>query len=394
MKQPFAGVRVIEVGGTVAAAAATKTLCDFGADVVKVEPLDGGVMRRLAPFLDDRPQLDGGGFHLALDTGKRSLALDVTTASGRQVVAALAADADLLVQELPPDEAQALLATLPDGDGGASTVTITPHGLDGPFRDRIENDMSAFAWTTRMHRHAIDGEEPQRYAPQAPTMQVGATATAAGAAAIWHRDQHGVRSSIEVAAVEAMAGNVDSFFAIWTFSGADLPRPAGPSKLAYVAGNYECADGFVLFASQGEPFFSRLCTGIGHPELLEDPRFTDPAQKPLHWEQFMEYLDPWLRARTRLEVFTQLQQHGVMVAPVLEAPDVLSDPQAVARGSFVEVEQPEGGTSTIAGPPFRLPDAWEARPAPRFAEHTTELLDELGYSRDEQIALFRAGVTA
>lgn len=391
MTQPFAGVRVIEVGGTTAVAAATKTLSDFGAEVIKVEPLDGGVMRRLAPFVDDRPQLDGGSFHLALDTGKRSIALDVTTPSGRQVVAALAAEADLLVQELPPDEAEALLAVLPDD--GASTVTVSPHGLDGPFRDRLENDMSAFAWTTRMHRHSIEGEEPQRYGPQVATMQVGATATAAGAAAIWHREQHGVRSTVEVAAVEALAGNVDSFFAIWTFSGMDLPRTAGPSKMAYVAGNYECADGFVLFASQGEPFFSRLCTGIGHPELLEDPRFTDPAQKPLHWDDFMQYLDPWLKARTRLEVFTQLQEHGVMVAPVLEPADVITDPQAVARGSFVEVARSGGGTSTIAGPPFRLPDAWEARPAPRFGEHTTEVLDALGYSRDEQIALFRAGVT-
>ena len=394
MTQPFAGVRVVEVGGTVAAAAATKTLSDFGAEVIKIEPLDGGAMRRLPPFLDDRPTLDGGGFHLALDTGKRSLALDVTTASGRQVVAALAAGSDLLVQELPPDDAEALLAALPDD--GASTVTISPHGPDGPFRDRNENDMSAFAWTTRMHRHSIEGEEPQRYAPQVATIQVGATATAAAAAALWHREQHGTRSTIEVAAVEAMAGNVDSFFAIWTFSGMDLPRPAGPSKAAYPAGNYECGDGYVLFAAQGEPFFSRLCAGIGHPEMLEDPRFMDLAQRPLNWDLFMEYLDPWLKARTRLEVFTQLQEHGVMVAPVLEAPDVITDPQAVARGSFVDVEQSGGGgtTTTIAGPPFRLAGAWEARPTPRFGEHTGEVLDALGYTRDEQIALFRAGVTS
>jgi formyl-CoA transferase len=92
---------------------------------------------------------------------------------------------------------------------------------------------------------------------------------------------------------------------------------------------------------------------------------------------------------------TQLQEHGVMVAPVLEAPDVITDPQAVARGSFVDVEQAGGGeTTTIAGPPFRLDDAWEARPAPRFGEHTGEVLEALGYSRDEQIALFRAGVTS
>ena len=202
------------------------------------------------------------------------------------------------------------------------------------------------------------------------------------------------RAQQALAGVEAMTGNVDSFFTIWSMTGADLPRPAGVSKVAYVAGNYPCKDGFVLFASGGEPFFSRLCDGIGHPELKTDPRFFDPEQKPLHWDDFMTYLQPWLDERTKLEVFTQLQDVGVMVAPILEVPDALTDPQAVARGSFVKVDQPDVGAITLAGPPFRLGDAWQAQPAPRLGEHTSEVLGELGYSADEQIALFRAGVTA
>ena len=71
----------------------------------------------------------------------------------------------------------------------------------------------------------------------------------------------------------------------------------------------------------------------------------------------------------------------------------MATPQAVARGSFVEAPLADGGTTTLAGPPFRLADAWQARPAPRLGEHSTVLLDALGYSRDEQIALYRAGVT-
>jgi crotonobetainyl-CoA:carnitine CoA-transferase CaiB-like acyl-CoA transferase len=111
----------------------------------------------------------------------------------------------------------------------------------------------------------------------------------------------------------------------------------------------------------------------------------------------MAYLGPWLETRTRTEVVTELQAFGVMVAAALTPPEVLTDPQAVARGSFVTVDQPDLGKITLPGPPFRVReegnDAWCARPAPRLGEHTSEVLDAAGYTRDEQIALFRAGVT-
>jgi CoA:oxalate CoA-transferase len=257
---------------------------------------------------------------------------------------------------------------------------------------RLENDTSEFAWTTRMHLHAIAGRPPLRYGPYIPAMQVGGTAAAAGIAAVWSLEHGGERRDIEISAIEALSGNVDTYFTVWSFSQAEMPRQGGQSKAAYPAGNYRCKDGYVMFAAAGDRFFQRLCEGIGHPELITDPRFANPLEKPLHWADFMTYLEPWLMARTRQEVFTELQTYGVMVAPMLEIPDVEHDPQAVARGSFVEVEQPGVGSMKLAGPPFRLDDAWVAKPAPALGEHTVDLLDAAGYTRDEQAALFRAAV--
>lgn len=389
MAQPLAGVRVIEVGGGVAVAAATKTFSDFGADVVKFEPRGGGLLRRLAPFADERPHLDRGAYHLALDTGKRSIVADLATPSGREVLGRVARGTQLAIIELPVAETPSIQRIL--GAAGASVVAITPHGLEGPYASRLENDTSTFAWTTRMYLHAIAGRPPLRYGPYVPAMQVGSTAAAAGIAAVWSLEHEGERRDIEVSAVEALSGNVDVFFITWSFSQAEMPRAGGQSKTAYPAGNYRCKDGHVMFAASGDRFFQRLCEGIGHPELPADPRFATPAEKALHWADFMTYLEPWLLARTRQEVFTELQGYGVMVAPTLEIPDVERDPQAIARGSFVQLEQPGVGRMTIAGLPFRLDEAWIARPAPALGEHTVDLLDEAGYTRDEQAALFRAG---
>jgi crotonobetainyl-CoA:carnitine CoA-transferase CaiB-like acyl-CoA transferase len=297
---------------------------------------------------------------------------------------------DVVFVERPPAEAKRIAAL--GAEGGPTVITITPHGLEGPYADRLENDTSVFAWTTRMQMHAIAPRPPLRYAPYTPSIQVGTTASAAAMAAIWSREHAGPRRSIEVTSVEALAGNVDSFFVTWAFSGAEMPRVGGQSQAAYVAGAYACKDGHLVFASGGNPFFSRLCEGIGHPELATDPRFSDPLQKPLHWADFMEYLQPWLDGRTRNEVFTHLQSFGVMVAPVLTVAELLEDAQAVARGAFADVEQPLVGKNTIAGPPFHLDGSWEARPSPRLGEHTADILEELGYSATERVALFKAGV--
>ncbi len=391
--RPLAGHRVLEVGGSLPVAAAAKLFSDYGADVIKVEPIGGASMRRLPPFPGDIPDLEAGVWHVALDTGKRSVVVDIETASGREVLDRLCAQAGLVLVHT----ASALALDIREGVRALATppafVVLTEHGLDGPRSSHIENDTSLFAWTGRMRQHAIAGEEPLRYAPHVAEMQWAATASAAGVAALWAHASGQPAREVEVSGVEALTGNVDSWFVAWEFLGVESPRVAGQSNAAYPAGCYRCADGYVVFAAAGQPFFTRLCEGIGHPELATDPRFADPAQKPLHFDGFFAVLDPWLRARTKHEIFTTLQQYGVMVSPVLDASEVAGDAQAVARQSFVERTLPGDGTTLIAGPPFRMADGWEAGPPPRVGGHTDEVLRDLGYTSTERLALFRAGVT-
>jgi len=391
--RPLSGRRVVEVGGSVPVSAAGKLFSDYGADVIKVEALGGASLRRLPPFPDDIPHLDRGGMHVALDTGKRSIVVDLGTPSGVAILDRLAGSADLVLLHADASEAGELREGLRTLEQPPSVVVLTEHGLDGPYSGRLENGTSLLASTGRMRQHSIPGEEPLRYAPYVPEMQWGATAAAVANACLWSTTHGGAPREVEVSGVEAMTGNVDTWFLIWEFQGAEWPRVPGQSKTAYPAGCYECADGWVVFASANPPFFHRLCEAIGHPELITDERFLTPAEKALHFDEFFAILDPWLKQRTRDEVFTYLQSYGVMVAPVLDVSDVVADRQAVARGSFVEHGLPEGGTTLLAGPPFRLEGAWEARPAPRIGEHTDEILRELGYSTTERLALFRAAVT-
>ena len=395
--RPLSGRRVVEIGGSVSVAAAGKLFSDHGAEVVKVKPPGGEALRRLGPFPADVPGLDTGAFHIALDTGKQSLVVDLTTISGLEVLDRLCEAADLVLLHAETALARELSEGIRALKSRPSIVVLTDHGLEGPRSNRRENGTSLLASTGRMRQHSIPGEEPLRYAPYVPEMQWGATAAAVAAACLWATARGEEPREVEVSGVESLTGNVDTWFLIGEFHGAESPRQAGQSRTTYPAGCWRCADGYVMFASANPPFFPRLCEAIGRPDLATDARFLTPAEKALHFDEFFAILDPWLRERTRDDIFTYLQSYGVMVAPVLDVSEVVSDRQAVARGSFVEHPLPEGSpvaTTLLAGPPFHLEGAWAAEPAPRLGEHTDEVLRGLGYSTTERLALFRAGVTA
>jgi crotonobetainyl-CoA:carnitine CoA-transferase CaiB-like acyl-CoA transferase len=390
VEQPLAGIRVVELGGGVGGAAAAKSFADFGADVVSVEPPAGGELRRQPPFPDDRPHPDRGAFHLAFDMGKRSLALDIATASGREVLRRLFATAELVLGELPASEVPRLRA-LVDPASGPATVWLTPHGLDGPYSDRREADLTILAWSTRMEKRGAPGRPPLRRGPQAAVVQAGHTAAAIGLA-VWRARRHaGRRHDVDLAAVEAVLGNVDTAFVNWSFTGVERLSGVPAASAAPATGTYPCLDGFVVLAST-EPWLARLC------DFLDTAA---PGDSAFDWDETERRLRAYLGEHTKGEAFDELQAHGVMSAPVLDVSEIVEDPQAVARGSFATVEQPGVGAMRVAGAPFRLggvgsdADAgWQARPAPRLGEHTDELLAELGYDAAERQALARAGVTA
>ena len=247
-----------------------------------------------------------------------------------------------------------------------------------------------------MARHRLENEPPLRYAPHVVAMQVGLTAAASGIGAVWGHLHDGVRRDSEVSAVEALAGNVDTSFVAWSLAGG-APSVPRRSRNTYPVGTYGCKDGFVQLTAGDSPFFERACRAIGRPEFLDDMRFRTKESRPAHHEEFLAVFQPWLDERTRDEVFHAMQAERVLCTPILDVSEALRDAQSIARGSYVDVDQPGVGKMTLAGPPFRLgsmeSEAWSTGPAPRLGEHGWQILHSLGYSDDEQQALFRAGVT-
>ena len=165
--QPLHGIRVVEVGASVVSAAATKTFSDYGSDVVTVEPPRAGRSAGSLRSPTTGRNIDRGAYHLAFNTGS-ARSRSTSERRGSRGAPRLLRTAQLAVFDGAPAEILRLRA-LVDDEEGPSTVAITPHGLTGPYAERRENDLSMLSWTTRVHRNAIEGREPLRYAPEADT---------------------------------------------------------------------------------------------------------------------------------------------------------------------------------------------------------------------------------
>ena len=399
MQEIFNDYKIVEIGGGVALAAAGKQFSDFGSTVLKIENMDGGEIRRSPPFFQDKPSMNSGGMHIFLDTGKQSVIINYTSTSGMQIVNKIVSDANLVIIEEKPDVALQIIAAIKIANPNTSTLAISPHGLQGPYANRLESDLSIFAQSTRLARQRPsmdkDSLAPVGYAPYTTAMQVGLTAGAIASAILWKNNNKSFAYHAEVSAVEALASNVDTPFVAWALTDGVMNYAPASGRAAYPTGVYECSDGHVQFTGADSPFFERCCIAIGRPEWAEDERFLDLNQKPNHREEFLAHIIPWLKSRTKLEVFKIMQEAKVLCTPVFTVEEAINDPQAIARKSFTTFNQEDIGDVVSPAYPFKeymSDEEWILKPAPKFGEHTQKLLEKLDYSTAEQQALFRIGI--
>ncbi|MCX6024250.1 MAG: CoA transferase, partial [Chloroflexi bacterium] len=313
--------------------------------------------------------------------------LDIASLTGRRLLKKLAAWADIVIEDFAPGHlaslglgADDLLAANPK----LVLVSVTPFGQTGPYRSYLGTDLVVFALTTRLYVHGLPEREPQRFAPEVAAFQVGATAATAALGAHFAAVRYGIGQHVDVSAMEAILGNVDSRTLSFSYSGttASRERAAG----GYPNGPYPCADGYMLFAAGGDRYFRRLCRAIEMPELLDDPRFATPFSRPPYRDDFEALFIPWCLDRTRQEIFDVCQAARVMLAPINTVDELMRDPQMVAREFFQKVRHPTAGEVTLPGPLFHMAETpWRiVRPAPLLGEHNRDVYcDLLGYAPED-----------
>ena len=390
MSGPLAGIRVLELGSLIAGPFCAKTLGDFGAEVIKIEPPGEGDALRKWRRLRNGTSL---WWHVQ-SRNKKSVTCDLRQPAGQEIVRRLARRVHIMIENFRPGALErwnlgweALAAENPQ----LILVRISGYGQSGPYRERP--GFAAIAEAVGGMRYVIGF--PDR-PPARPNLSLGDTIAALhgviGALLALHAVKAGAGGQvIDVALYESVFNCMESLLPeydaqgyIRERSGSALPGIA-PSNL------YPCADGsFVLIAGNADSLYRRLMSAIGRVDLRDDPALARNDGRAAQMQRIDDAIAQWTRGRTQSEVLAAMEAAEVPAGRIYTAADIAADPHYLARGMLERIRAADGEPLTVPGiiPKLsRTPGAIRT-PAPSLGEHTDEVLREIGYS-DTDIARLR-----
>jgi crotonobetainyl-CoA:carnitine CoA-transferase CaiB-like acyl-CoA transferase len=383
MTKPFAGLRVLDFTTTIAGPHCTRLLADMGAEVIKIEAPEGDMMRSRPPLRDGASTYFG-----QLNTGKKSVVLDLKAPAAMTAIHALLAGTDILVENFRPGVMQRLkldYAALASRYPRLIHCSISGYGQTGP-----SSQLPAYAPVV----HAASGYDMAHLQYQGgrtrpdycglfiADVAVGTWAYGAIATALYQRQAGGRGQGIDLSMFETMLGFTLSELQFAQFKVAPPGRP--------IYGPLACSDGYLMVAVASEKSFQGFAQAAGHAEWVTDPRFEQYADRRAHWGVLMDLAEEWSRTKTKTECQARFDAHGVPCSPYRTVAEALADPQLAHREALTEVRD-AAGSFKVLNAPFRMSGAntSAAAQAPALGEHTQAVLLQAGLAEADARQLCR-----
>ncbi len=402
MASPLEGIKVLDFSIAVAAPFGGAMLADMGAEVIKVERVQGEAQRLGLPAgMDDVLDTDVSGAAdkadwIAFNRGKKDLAVDIRAEKGKEIVLKLAGETDVILQSFRPGVAERL------GIGYEAISKINPrviyasfygYGETGPTAHRAGGDMWSQAMSGMVSVNGYPDGPPQMIPFPLCDHAGGMLLAYAVMTALFVRERTGQGQAVSVNNLNAALYLQFSEFAKY-LSGEKMPLKTGRSYHIPPFGPFRAADGDVLTIFGTDPMWPEFCRVVGVPELAEDPRFVSDKVRTENRVAMERLLDAAFARKTRAEWQQLFREARMRCDPCLTYEEVCAHPQLEANDIIYKERYPSRGEVRMLGVPVRLSrtPGRPQGPAPRLGEHTAEILKGLGYSPRAISALEAEGI--
>lgn len=385
VRDALAGVRVLDFTTVMAGPLATRMLADVGADVLKIESLEGDQVR------DRPPMRDGWSSYFGhLNAGKQSLACNLKAPEIREVIVDLAREFDVVVENFRPGVMQRFgldYATLAKVNPRLIYCSISGYGQHGPKAHHpayapVIHAASGFDMVTL--RYQEDATRPATSGIFIADVLSGTHAFGAIQTALYQREKTGQGQYIDLSMLEAMVGML-------VFETQEAQFPGGARRPLYKP--LRTMDGFIMVAPTSPRNFEQLTDAVGHPEWRDDPRFRTNLDRNANWSTLLSMVEDWTLTKASEEAEEILSRHGVPCARYRDMKEVLADPQLASRQALTPITD-DAGTYLVTNPPFTMSGATvKVRNAvSKLGEHGAAVLQqELGLSDEAIVALRNSG---
>lgn len=392
MGKVFEGLKVVDLTSALNGPFATMFLADYGADVIKVEPIGGEQCRAWGPFEKNSGE---SAFFAAYNRNKKSVTLNLKTEKGREMLYEMVKDADVLAENYKGGVTKKLKIdydTIKKINPNIIYASSSGFGQYGPIAHRPCYDVVAQAMGGILNLTGFPDSDPVKVGPSVGDHVAGIYLAVGIMMALYHREKTGEGQHVDVAMMDVIFSILENAIVNYTVGG-EIPERNGnidPSIAPFDA--FKCKDGFVALGVGNDRLFERFSKAIGHPEFLEDERFkTNDLRQQNYKSALRDPIEEWCMKYTKKEIESLMDEVAIPCGPVMNVKEIIEHPQIQAREMVVTMDHPTAGKMDIPGCTIKLsatPGAVET-PSPLVGQHNREIF---GLTEEEEKQLIEEGV--
>ena len=385
------GIRIADLSHVLAAPTASMILADLGAEVIHIESPSGDDARQFGPFIEGQ-----SAYFISINRNKKSVVLDLKKPEGKTILRDIIRVSDVVLENFKPVTMKRLGFSYEDCRSINEKIiyaSISGFGHDAPaeYAEKPAYDMIAQAYSGLMSICGPEGGPPVRVGTSVGDIIAGHQCAISILAAIRHRDRTGEGQRIDHSMVDGLLYILENALVRYTVAG-EIPGPLGtmhPSVTPFQA--FPTIDSWIVVAVGNDSIWSRFCTAVEMPELIDDEQFKTNVLRTQNRERLIHILEKTFKQKNTSDWLEILQSQDVPCSPIHSIEQILRDPIVTHRQMLATVQQPGAGQVKIAASPFRLsvtPGQVYSH-APLLGEHTIEVLQDVLHYSDDSIRVLR-----